>query len=295
VAARQLLPKHFPFLSLEEHQEILRLLENGGARAVIAATGIDPEMAGGLAPFPLIEDGDFLLPHAYLAEADAAGLPECAGEQAVLEIRARRTLAEGCNVTARCGETSAGRLIVTAHFDAKPGSPGALDNAGGVVVLLLLAILLRDYRAAPAIELVAINGEDYYSSPGELCFLAENADGLDDVLLGINIDGVGLKNAKTAFSLYDCPPPATSRIRGAFRTTSGLQEGPAWYQGDHALFLQHGRPALALTTADSGTLFAVAHTAEDRPELIDPAILVRTARALHALLESFSAPPHKRV
>jgi aminopeptidase YwaD len=66
-------------------------------------------------------------------------------------------------------------MVVLAHIDAKAGSPGALDNAAGVVVLLLLAELLAGDTLPSSIELVAINGEDYYSNPGEQLFLGANA------------------------------------------------------------------------------------------------------------------------
>ncbi|MBK9392004.1 MAG: M28 family peptidase [Bacteroidetes bacterium] len=34
-------------------------------------------------------------------------------------------------------------MVVTAHIDAKKGTPGAIDNATGVIVLLLLSELQR--------------------------------------------------------------------------------------------------------------------------------------------------------
>ena len=68
-------------------------------------------------------------------------------------------------------ESSAGatqKITVFAHIDAKDGTPGALDNGAGVVVLLLLAELLQDYDGGVELELVALNGEDYYSAAGEM-------------------------------------------------------------------------------------------------------------------------------
>ena len=52
------------------------------------------------------------------------------------------------------------------------GTPGALDNASGTTVLLLLAELLADYRGSLGVDIVAINGEDYYSAPGEIVYLS---------------------------------------------------------------------------------------------------------------------------
>jgi hypothetical protein len=38
------------------------------------------------------------------------------------------------------------------------------------------------------IEVVAVNGEDYYSNRGEKLYLHANAGRFDEVLLGINVD-----------------------------------------------------------------------------------------------------------
>ena len=90
-----------------------------------------------------------------------------AGQAVSLEIRAQRIPATGCNVIAHKGARQDGRIVVFAHIDARMGTPGAGDNASGTIVLLLLAELLADYIGEMGIELVAMNGEDYFSNPGE--------------------------------------------------------------------------------------------------------------------------------
>jgi Zn-dependent M28 family amino/carboxypeptidase len=47
------------------------------------------------------------------------------------------------------------------------GTPGANDNASDVVVLLILAELLANDAGSLGLELVAMNGKNYYSNPGE--------------------------------------------------------------------------------------------------------------------------------
>ena len=61
---------------------------------------------------------------------------------------------------------------ICAHIDSKMGTPGALDNASGTTVLLLLAELLADYRGSLGVDIAAINGEDYYSVTGEIVYLS---------------------------------------------------------------------------------------------------------------------------
>jgi aminopeptidase YwaD len=278
----QLAPKNFPWWKPEEHQRIIAALEKGQPAGIVAATSRNPATAGALYPFPLIEDGDFDIPSCYITEEDGLKLAVYAGREIDLEIRASRALAEGSNVVARRG-TGERRVLVTAHFDAKRGTPGAVDNAAGTVVLLLLAELLAGYEGAPVVELVAFNGEDYYAAPGERLYLQENPD-LSQVDFVANIDGAGYREGPTHFSLYECPDALAVRARERL-SRHGLEEGPQWYQGDHTMFVMAGRPAIAVTSAGINTLAAeIIHTPADSPDIVDPTKLAQIATALAALL-----------
>ena len=176
-------------------------------------------------------------------------------------------------------------MVVCAHIDAKDGTPGALDNAAGVVGLLLLGELLANYQGELGVELVAINGEDYYSNPGEQRYLADNQGRFDDIVVGVNIDGVGYVEGKTAYSLYECPAAMAALVHQAFAARDAFVEGEPWVQGDHALFLMNQRPAVAITSEQIMELLAeIPHTPKDRPELVDCAKLAETAVALYTLL-----------
>ena len=190
IAREQLMPKNFPFYNPDEHQRIIHLLETGGPAAVISATGRNPELAGAVYPFPLIEDGDFDIPSAYMTEEEGDRLAAHADEEAALVIEAERRPSSGLNLAARKGRADR-RVVVSAHMDAKDDTPGALDNAAGVIVLLLLAELLKDYDGELGIELVPFNGEDHYSAAGEIAYLKANEGRLNEILLNINIDAAG--------------------------------------------------------------------------------------------------------
>lgn len=174
IAREQLMPKNFPFYNPERHRRIIRLLEAKKPQAIIAATSRDVAMVGSQYPFPLFEDGDFDIPSVYVTEEDGLRLAAQAGKEASLESRAHRISAKGCNVIARNGVDPHRRVVLFAHIDARLGTPGANDNASGVIALLLLAELLAGYFGRLGIEIVAINGEDYYSSPGEQQYLARS-------------------------------------------------------------------------------------------------------------------------
>jgi aminopeptidase YwaD len=281
----QLMPKNFPFYKPDEHMGLIGLLERKRPAAIVAATARDEAMAGALYPFPLIEDGDFDIPSAYMTDEQGAKLAGQAGREASLEIRAKRTPAHGANVIARNGGAGRRRVVLMAHIDAKEGTPGALDNAGGVAILLLAAEQLSGYLGDLGIEFVAMNGEDYYSNPGEQEYLRRNEGRLGGVLLGINVDGVGYLRGKTAYSLYDCPVALADRVRRTFAPREEMCEGEPWYQGDHSLFVMNQRPALALTSERAPALMAeVIHSPMDSPKIVDVDKLVAAALALRDLL-----------
>lgn len=180
----QFLPKNFPFFQVEEQQRMIRLLEERRPLAIITATTRNPEMAGALYPFPVFEDGDFDVPSIFITEEQGVELARHEGKEVSLEINAKRIPSRACNVIACKGRNVSRRVVLFAHIDAKVTTPGALDNGTGIVTLLLLAELLKDYSRDTCIEIVALNGEDYYSNPGEQLYLKQNEDEFQDVILG---------------------------------------------------------------------------------------------------------------
>jgi aminopeptidase YwaD len=288
IAKEQLMPKNFPWWNPDEHRRIISLLEAKRPAAIIAATGRNPELAGAVYPFPMFEDGDLDIPSVYMTEEEGARVAALAGEAVLLDIRATRRPATGCSVIARRGPGNTGRVVVIAHIDTKAGTPGALDDAAGISVLLLLAELLKTYAGNLCVELVAMNGEDYYDSPGEKLYLATAGD-LNNVALAINIDGAGYREGDTAYSLYECPAELEAAIRKVFAGRAGMAEGEQWYQGDHSIFVQASRPSLAITSADLGELMRrYTHTPADRPEIVDAGKLVGIAQALTDLITDYS-------
>jgi aminopeptidase YwaD len=287
LAKEQLAPKNFPWWNPEHHQRIIAALERGQPAAILAATTRNPEIAGAVYPFPLIEDGDFDIPSAYMTEEEGQKLAVYAGREVNLEIRASRLMAEGANVIARRGgdgeSDGRGRWVVSAHIDAKRGTPGAIDNATGVIVLLLLGELMADYVGDRMVELVAFNGEDYYAAPGERLYLQENQD-LSAIDLLINIDGTGYYQGDSHFSLYNCGDMLAARLR-AVLAGEGLAEGSQWYQGDHSIFVMAGRPAVAITSDIDAISAQVTHTPKDAPEIVEPAKVAQVATAIRALFE----------
>jgi aminopeptidase YwaD len=183
------------------------------------------------------------------------------------------------------GDDPGKRVVVTAHIDAKLGTPGAVDNATGVIVLLLLAELIQDHHDAPPLEIAVLNGEDYYDASGEKLFVEDNTGRFEEILLGINIDGAGFKRGPSAYSLYECPSELEELVSSVFSSFPELVSGEAWYQSDHSLFIQNGVPAMAITSKELVELSTyVTHTPKDNPEIVEPEKIVDIALALRELM-----------
>ncbi len=287
IAREQLMPKNFVFYNPEEHQRVVALLEQSGARAIISATGRNAALAGGVYPFPLIEDGDFNIPSVYMTEEEGVRLLPFAGKSVSLRSRSERIPGKGVNLSGYRGNPSGKRIVVTAHIDAKKGSPGAIDNATGVIVLLLLAELLKDYDGERLIELVAFNGEDYYAVSGQMAYIAAHGEDFPHMLLNINIDGAGYKEGPSSFSPFDLPDDVTRLVQELIAENPGIAEGIPWPQGDHSIFLQYGVPAIAVSSQwliDHISEQEITHTPKDHPGIVEDQRLAEIALALNQLI-----------
>ena len=281
LAKQQLTPKGYPFYNIEIHQEIYRLLEMQKPAAIIGATGKNPGLAGASYPFPLFEDGNFNIPSAYIKDIEGAELAGYAGESITLKMDAERIPSWAENISLKLGDQSQARLVFCAHIDSKYGTPGAVDNACGVITLLLLADLLKDEKNIPAIEMVAFNGEDHFSAGGELEYLKQNKDSMDKIKLVTNIDGAGYRGHPSEISFYVCPDNIENCARELLRDYPSIQPGEPWPQSDHTAFVIQQIPAMALTTSafiEVGR--EIAHTPKDTPELVDTTLLIDIASYL---------------
>ena len=189
---------------------------------------------------------------------------------------------------ARKGKDAGERIVITAHIDAKKGTPGAIDNATGVAVLLLLAELISDYDRDPLLEIVAFNGEDYYAAPGQVLYLEQNLKQYERVLININIDGAGYKEGKTAFSFYNLAENVEEEVKDLISLHPNIKVGSQWYQGDHSIFIQNGIPAIAVSSdwfIENMEDQDITHTPKDNLTVVNIANVVDIAMLLKTFLK----------
>lgn len=288
ITASQIMPRNFVFYNPEEHQRIIAALDKNPPAALICATGRDSATAGGTYPFPLFEDGDLDIPSVYMKDTDGVQLLALAGNPLKLVSHAERIPSTAFNVIANRGSEAGKKIVVSAHLDAKIGTPGAIDNATGVTTLLLLAGMLSDYTGETRVELVAFNGEDYYAVPGQMQYIQQNEGRFNEIIVNINIDGLGYFEGLSCFSAFELPAHIREAFDETLRLNPGVVEGPPWYQGDHSIFLQFGCPAIAVSSVwliqhmDSQD---VTHTPKDNLDIVNVHRVVESAMAIRDMVE----------
>jgi hypothetical protein len=86
-------------------------------------------------------------------------------------------------------------VVVGAHYDSAPGTPGADDNASGTAALLALARTLKDARPARTLRLVAFANQEapYFKTPGmgSLVYAKRSAARGERIIAMISIESIG--------------------------------------------------------------------------------------------------------
>jgi len=288
ISKEQLMPKGFVFYNPEDHQRMYQLLEEKYPAAIITAISKNPEAVGAIYPFPMIEDGDFDIPTAFMADTEGEKLLAYKDQPISLKMDAERMPSHSENIVAYKGGSDQ-KIVLCAHIDTKARTPGELDNASGVAILLLLAELLADYDGTLGVEIAAFNGEEYYNTPGQMEYLRAYNEDFTAINLAINLDDIGYYRGRTAYSFYGVPQAAADLIRSVYAERDDFFEGPPWYQSDHGVFMAKGVPAMAITEESVIELMAeITHTEKDTPEIIDVKKLAENAQALADIVYTFN-------
>ncbi len=287
LTAMPLFPKNYPFFTIEAHRRIINLLEAGRPRAIIAVSCMNDR------PVPIFEDGDLTIPSVTVSADVGAVLLAAAGAPVGVRVRSSTRPGHGVNVIARRPQAARDKLIICAHFDTKPGTPGALDNAAGVASMLALAARLTD-RPPVNLEFVAFNGEDHYAAPGEVVYLAGCAGEFDHIALVVNLDGLGLRGQPTTLAFFACPEAWAGRVRQRMAAHPTLTETEPWPQSDHSLFAMQGVPSIALTSGGVQEIIdSIIHTPADTLDIVDEHLLAAAVDFLAELLTQ-DGPPRER-
>jgi aminopeptidase YwaD len=229
------------FLTSGRDKRIIQLLEEKAPLAVIAIQQRCGEVEC------LIEDPDFALPSATVTAE--TGLSILKASAPAIGVRNESTSASGTtwNVIGRTTGKSDQRIALCAHYDTKFGTPGALDNAGGVSVLLALAEQSGSVGHVPSFEFIAFGNEESLPEGTEV-YLRDHGDTLGDVLALLNFDGVGHALDVNTVTVIDQSNTLQEILNTVLENFPSMTWAEPWVESNHGLFAWRGVPCIAFTS-----------------------------------------------
>jgi Zn-dependent M28 family amino/carboxypeptidase len=213
------------------------------------------------------------------------------------------------------GDHGGQSVVVGAHFDTAPGSPGADDDASGVAAVLELARVFEGKRLGRTLRFALfVNGEaPYFQTPqmGSLAYAKQLLADRVEVVGMLSLDGIGVYSAEPGSER--CPPElasqypttadfvavvgneasralldqVTASLRGhaAVPVTGSVlaAEVPFASQSDHWAFWTLGMPAVMITDT-APFRYAHHHQKADLPAELDFDRMARVVTALEKTL-----------
>ncbi|MDS0525159.1 M28 family metallopeptidase [Clostridium sp. SHJSY1] len=290
LAQGALQPKDFPFYYPNEHKEIISILEIQNPKAIISLTG--KSQFNGMNPFPMFEDGNFLIPTAYASHNLLPEILELIKNKSdiQLEIKSKNKPSKSKQLVAsKKVKKSLGKIIICAHMDSKYNTKGALDNATGVAVLMKLMESLKSIETKFDIDFVPFNSEEYFGVNGQLKYFDYIIEEKSKIKLVINIDSPCHQNSKTAISYYNLENNIVTQLDNIIQNNKHIVKGDKWFAGDHCTFAFNEIPCLAVTSSDfyDGAL-DYTHTSLDTLDTIDSELILPTVLFLLEIIKNLN-------
>jgi hypothetical protein len=220
-------------------------------------------------------------------------------------------------------------LVLAAHHDAVPGSPGANDNAAAVGILRALGVRLAAHPPRQLrVRLGFFAGEERAMLGSRVYVRRQDPVALARSLVGVvslELCGIG-----DSLALWDVTRAleGTALIRAFVATlealgyrrdeTYHLAEPVPFFGSDHRPFVDRGIPGVGLTAIPRASMeplrafiyggvrgilvaparrpppFTTYHTTDDAPETLEPPTLAAVETALEVLVRTLDAGPEPR-
>jgi aminopeptidase YwaD len=268
------------FLKSEHDDRSIRLLEGKAPAALIT---VQPRL-GELER--IIEDWELLIPSATVAARDGLALLREPDPSVRLRIDSRREPGRTWNVIGRkAGSRAAsrGRVILCAHYDTKFDTPGALDNGGGVAIVLALAEHLGGLDLPLDLECIAFGNEDTGLPTGSLLHVDKHQGELGEIVALLNFDGAGHALVINTVMMVTHSDAFRAAVEGVQSEYPGIIWTDPWPQSDHSAFAWRGVPCLAFS---SPAMSYLAHLRCDSVEWASPAKLAEVASFAAQVVQS---------
>ena len=234
-----------------------------------------------------------------------------------LPYQARQYPVENLEVVLPGTTRAAEVVVIGAHYDSVPETPGADDNASGVALLLELARRLNGRPLARTVRFVAFTNEEppWFRGPfmGSYVYAQALAREKVQVTAMISLEMLGFYDPAPGTQRYPVPGlaklypdtadfvafvgnlearPVVQRAIGAFRAAAKFPSqsiaAPAFVTGidfsDHASFWEAGFPDALMITDTSFLRNRHYHEPTDRPETLDFSRMARLVDGLQAVV-----------
>ena len=199
---------------------------------------------------------------------------------------------EGKNIIATLPGEDNSTVIISAHYDSYPTSPGADDDGSGIACLLMIAKIISNYKFKHTVKFVAFSGEEQgmLGSQVYVKYLYENGE---DVIADINVDTVAHTESKKGGEFIRVLSDEASlwitdiAEEMSYKYDIGLSlfrhgNFPA---GDHQSFIDYGYEAVFFVEYDFNTNM---HTPNDTVEHINITYLKKVCRLMLATLANIA-------
>jgi hypothetical protein len=212
-------------------------------------------------------------------------------------------------------------IVVGAHYDSAPGSPGANDNASGAAAVIELARLLRDLNdsAGKRIRLALfVNEEPPYfrtEAMGSLNYARALAQRNERVVAMYSLETIGFYSSEPGSQVYPAPfgllfpdrgdfvafvgllgsralvreTMRSFRAHTAFPTIGGVAPGfvPGIGWSDHWAFAEHGFQAVMITDT-APFRYPHYHRPSDTPDKVDAESLARVVKGIERVIRDLA-------
>lgn len=228
---------------------------------------------------------------------------------------------ENLIVELRGADTPREVVLVGAHYDTAPGTPGANDNGSGVALLIEMGRLLKEARPARTLRLVAFANEEpphYFTEDmGSRVHARRARERGEDIVAMLSLETIGYYSDTPGAQAYPFPFGLLYPSAGNFLAVVGnlpsrslvitfLQafmeatdlpvEGVATFElipgiswSDHWSFWKEGYPALMLTDT-APFRYPQYHTGEDTPDRLTAPAFARAGHGIIRAVQRLASP-----
>ena len=207
-----------------------------------------------------------------ISQADGQTLVEALqGGPITASLRLAETEHASQNVVATKPGTSDKIIVVGAHYDSVPDSPGANDNGSGMAVVLTIAEELANHDLPYELRIVLFGSEELGLLGSQHYVSTLTRDEVERTLVMLNFDAVGTGRLEATGNAEVVTVLRSIAESEGFTVDSG--QAPPGAASDHTPFELIGIPAAILYGSDYSRI----HTPNDTSEWVEPGLLSRAA------------------